>query len=77
MKRPPFQTADLTDDHADLQVVAPLFRDFGGTTRYHGPIDTVACFEDNSFVRDALSEPGDGKVLVVDGGGSLGCVQSR
>jgi regulator of ribonuclease activity A len=67
-------TADLYDDHGDaLQVVAPLFRDFGGRHRFHGPVTTLKVFEDNSLVREALGEPGGGRVLVVDGGGSLRC----
>lgn len=73
MQRRIFQTADLCDAHEDLQVLAPLFRDLGGAARFCGAIATLSCFEDNSLVRQALSEPGDGRVLVVDGGGSLGC----
>ena len=42
-----------------------------GLNRFHGEIVTVQCLEDNSFVRKALSKPGEGKVLVVDGGGSM------
>lgn len=67
-------TTDLSDRLADAaQVAAPLFRDFGGRTRFSGPISTIKCFEDNSLVRAALEEPGDGRVLVVDGGGSMRC----
>ena len=69
-----FKTADLSDDHEDsVQVCAPLFRDYGGRTKFSGTIVTVKCFEDNSKVRDTLSETGDGKVLVVDAGGSQRC----
>ncbi|MCB1876492.1 MAG: ribonuclease E activity regulator RraA [Chromatiales bacterium] len=69
-----YQTADLCDAHGDrLQVVEPLFSDFGGRERFHGPIRTVKCFEDNSLVRSTLESPGNGAVLVVDGGGSLRC----
>jgi regulator of ribonuclease activity A len=69
-----FKTADLFDDFAALvQVCDPLFRDYGGNTRFFGPIATVKCFEDNSLVKTALSEPGRGRVLVVDAGGSLRC----
>ena len=67
-----FHTADLCDEHADeLQVAEPMFIDFGGRDRFHGPISTLKAFEDNSLVRRALEEPGNGRVLVVDGGGSL------
>jgi regulator of ribonuclease activity A len=69
-----FLTADLYDDHGDtLQVVAPLFRDFGGRLRFHGPVMTLKVHEDNSLVREVLDQPGEGRVLVVDGGGSLRC----
>jgi regulator of ribonuclease activity A len=69
----PFSTADLCDAHADLQVCAPLFRDFGGRTAFHGRIATIKVFEDNALVRNALETPGEDRVLVVDGGGSLRC----
>ncbi len=60
------------DGHGDtLRVLPPIFRDFGGRTRFAGSVSTVKCFEDNSFVKAALDEPGGGRVLVVDGGGSL------
>jgi regulator of ribonuclease activity A len=70
-----YTTADLSDAHPDAAVVAPAlgFASFGGVPAFHGPMSTVRCFEDNSLVRTALAEPGDGRVLVVDGGGSLGC----
>ena len=67
-------TADLYDDHGEaLQVAAPLFRDYGGRSAFSGPIATAKVHEDNSLVRDALAEAGNGRVLVVDGGGSLRC----
>jgi regulator of ribonuclease activity A len=67
-----FTTADLCDAFApSLQLAQPLFRDYGGTPRFAGPIDTVRVFEDNVLVRQALEAPGRGRVLVVDGGGSL------
>ena len=68
-----FATADLLDAHPDAQAAEPLFRDFGGARAFAGTIATVRCFEDNSRVREALSERGSGRVLVVDGGGSLRC----
>ena len=67
-----FRTADLVDEHGEaLQSCDLQLRQFGGRRRFHGPLRTVACFEDNALVRQVLSEPGDGAVLVVDGGGSL------
>lgn len=69
-----FRTTDLCDEHADdLRIVSPLFRDYGGRRQFHGPVSTVKVFEDNSLVRDALEEAGEGRVLVVDGGGSMRC----
>lgn len=70
----PFQTADLCDAHeGQARVVAPLFRSFGGRRAFGGPIATLKIFEDNSLVRTALEQPGNGRVLVIDGGGSLRC----
>ncbi len=69
-------TCDLCDRHkADttgaLRVLPPVFRDFGGRTAFHGPVFTVKCFEDNTPVKRAVESPGEGRVLVVDGGASL------
>jgi regulator of ribonuclease activity A len=67
-----FTTADLSDVHLESVLAAePGFRDFGGIDRFWGPIDTVRVFEDNALVRQALESKGGGRVLVVDGGGSL------
>ncbi len=61
------------DFDAEVQVAAPIFRNFGGSTAFAGAIATVKVFEDNVLVKTALSEPGAGRVLVVDGGGSTRC----
>ncbi|GAB2512463.1 ribonuclease E activity regulator RraA [Nocardiopsis aegyptia] len=67
-----FTTADLIDDHGDtLRSCSTQFRLLGGRARFHGPIRTVKCHEDNGLVKKVLNSPGDGAVLVVDGGGSL------
>lgn len=67
-------TTDISDDLGDdAQVADPVFRDFGGRAIFNGPISTVKCHEDNSLVRQALEEPGNGRVLVVDGGASMRC----
>jgi regulator of ribonuclease activity A len=69
---PAFATADLCDAFpAHIEVVEPLFRDWGGTCSFAGPIETVRVFEDNALVRQALEMEGRGRVLVVDGGGSV------
>jgi regulator of ribonuclease activity A len=72
-----FATADLCDDNAiliedgRLAVLPPVFRHFGKRTRFAGRVVTLKVFEDNALVRALLETPGDGQVLVVDGGGSL------
>ena len=64
--------ADLCDDNEDeIEVCELQMRDYGGRTAFSGPIRTVRCHEDNSLVKATLAEPGEGCVLVVDGGGSL------
>ena len=69
-----FTTADLCDAFPHLiQVAEPVFREYGGISSFAGPIDTLRVFEDNTLVRQALESAGRGRVLVVDGGGSLGC----
>ena len=65
-------TADLYDEFGeDLQSVSMQFRSFGGRSMFDGPIRTIRCFEDNALVKSTLATPGDGAVLVIDGGGSL------
>ncbi|MBC8210430.1 MAG: ribonuclease E activity regulator RraA [Gammaproteobacteria bacterium] len=69
-----FKTADLCDDYSDqLEIVEPGYLSFGGLAAFYGPVSTIKCFEDNSKVREQLSEPGHGRVLVVDAGGSKRC----
>ncbi|MFF2675920.1 ribonuclease E activity regulator RraA [Arthrobacter koreensis] len=65
-------TADLYDEHGEaLASVSLQFQDFGGSTRFTGPVRTIRCHEDNGLVKSTLNSPGNGAVLVVDGGGSL------
>ena len=67
-----YVTPDLCDAYPELvQVAEPMFANFGGRDSFGGRIVTVKCFEDNSLVKSQADEPGHGKVLVVDGGGSL------
>jgi regulator of ribonuclease activity A len=69
-------TCDLCDAHegdASLRVLPPLFRSFGGAVGFQGPAATLQCFEDNSAVRAALEERGEGRVLMIDGGASMRC----
>ncbi|MCR6628403.1 MAG: ribonuclease E activity regulator RraA [Pseudoxanthomonas sp.] len=64
-------TPDLCDQFPDVQVAEPVFRSFGGQARFAGPAVTVHCLNDNSRVRELAATPGEGRVIVVDGGGSL------
>lgn len=67
-----FCTPDLCDDFPnDVRVCEPMFTNFGGIESFGGKIVTVKCFEDNSLVKESASKPGEGQVMVVDGGGSL------
>jgi regulator of ribonuclease activity A len=69
-----FITADLVDAHADiLRGCQVQFRSYGGRARFHGPVRTIKCFEDNPLVKRTLSSPGDDAVLVIDGAASLRC----
>ena len=69
-------TPDLCDAYPDVEVLEPLFANFGGVDSFYGPIRTVKCFEDNSMVKQAVAEPGEGAVLVVDAGGSHRCAMT-
>ncbi|WP_227430124.1 ribonuclease E activity regulator RraA [Psychrobacter sp. I-STPA6b] len=83
MNKENFITCDLLDANPNSQVCLPniegkSFYSFGGKERFCGQIVTVKCFEDNSRVKELLNsqgtdEKGEGKVLVVDGGGSMRC----
>ena len=73
-----FKTPDLCDEFeaelgTSVRVVAPMFQRYGGCASFSGKIVTLKIFEDNSLVREAFAESGAGKVLVIDGGGSLRC----
>jgi len=69
-----FATPDLYDAHEqEVQVAEPLFRAYGGRARFCGAMATLKLHEDNSLVRATLEQPGAGRVLVIDGGGSLRC----
>jgi regulator of ribonuclease activity A len=65
-------TADLYDEHGEaLASLSVQLRDFGGVRSFSGPVRTVRCYEDNGLVKAVTQTPGEGAVLVVDGGGSL------
>lgn len=71
-----FSTCDFCDAHkgdmsGDFRVLPPVFASFGGVAAFAGPVSTVKCHEDNTQVKAAVESPGEGRVLVVDGAGSL------
>jgi regulator of ribonuclease activity A len=73
-----FKTPDLCDAFEtelgkSLRVVAPMFKCYGARPAFSGQIVTLKLFEDNTLVRTLFSEDGKGKVLVIDGGGSMRC----
>jgi len=69
-----FVTPDLCDAYPELvKTVEPGFANYGGVDSFGGEIVTVKCFEDNSKVKELVDEPGEGRVMVVDAGGSFRC----
>lgn len=74
-----FATTDICDAHEELitkgllRICAPVFKSFGSVNKFQGLAVTLKVFEDNTWVRNLLEEPGQGRVLVIDGGGSLRC----
>lgn len=65
-------TPDLCDKYGEaVEVVEPMFSNFGGIESFGGEIVTVKCHEDNSVVKEQVGLPGEGRVMVVDGGGSM------
>lgn len=65
-------TCDLFDEHGDdLGVLPPRLCHYGGHRAFHGPVVTVKTFEVNSRVKELANSPGEGRVMLVDGGGSL------
>jgi regulator of ribonuclease activity A len=69
-----FTTADLCDGYPELvQVAQPLFTEYGGLAKFSGLVETLKVFEDNALVRETLETEGRGRVLVVDGAGSVRC----
>jgi len=79
MTKPLFSCCDLCDGNEDkladgsVAVLPPVFSHFGKNHQFSGPAYTLKVFEDNVIVRAALEQAGEGRVLVVDGGGSLRC----
>ena len=68
-----FRTADILDAHPELEACEAGLEHYGGLRRFAGAVVTVRCYEDNTLVRELLRSPGEGRVLVVDGGRSRRC----
>lgn len=68
-----YMTTDLSDAHQGLRYLAPFYQGFGRRLRFHGPAKTLVTYEDNTKLRAAMETQGAGRVLVVDGGGSMNC----
>lgn len=68
------KTSDISDQlHPNVEYLEPVYCRYGAKIDFFGAIHTIKCFEDNSFVREVLDTDGQGRVLVVDGGGSKRC----
>ncbi|WPE17657.1 ribonuclease E activity regulator RraA [Candidatus Thioglobus autotrophicus] len=68
------KTSDISDQlHPNVQYLDPVYCGYGAKIDFYGMIHTIKCFEDNSLVRETLDTDGQGRVLVVDGGGSKRC----
>jgi regulator of ribonuclease activity A len=68
---PVISTPDLTDAHPDASAIELPFASYGLIKQFGGRAVTIKCHEDNSLVKQCVAEPGEGRVIVVDGGGSL------
>ena len=67
-----YNTSELCDIYADMiDVVEPMFMNFGGKSSFGGQITTIKCFESLGLIAETVQQPGLGKVLLIDGGGSL------
>ncbi len=63
---------EICDQYADkVKILNPILSNYGARQTFYGEIVTLKAFEDNSKIRELLSHSGEGKVLVVDAGGSL------
>lgn len=76
LHQPVFSTCDFCDEHKNsdagmFRVMSPVFQNFGSLECFKGVVTTVQCYEDNTFVKSAVESSGEGRVLVVDGAGSM------
>lgn len=69
-----YNTSELCDIYTDLiDVLEPIFSNYGGRNSFGGKVVTVKCFENNGLIEELASNDGAGKVMVIDGGGSTRC----
>lgn len=69
-----YNTSELCDMYTEtVDVLAPIFEHYGGLTSFGGQVQTIKCFEDNAIILNVVANDGTGKVLVIDGGGSIRC----
>ncbi|QJY40909.1 ribonuclease E activity regulator RraA [Vibrio cholerae] len=67
-----YNTSALCDIYLDqVDFVEPMFSNFGGCASFAGQITTIKCYEDNGVIRETLEHDGLGRILLIDGGGSL------
>ena len=67
-------TSDLCDEYGEhARILEPILHSHGGKTSFSGIISTLKAFEDYMLIRQQLEQPGNGRVLVVDGGASIRC----
>ena len=67
-----YNTSELCDIYLEqVDVVEPMFSSYGGRSSFGGQVTSVKCFEDNALIRSVLEESGIGRILLIDGGGSL------
>ena len=59
------------DESVDLRVLDSIFTSYGGLKQFYGKVVTIKCFEDNSLLKELAGTPGKGRVIIMDGGGSL------
>ncbi|KAF7104914.1 hypothetical protein CFC21_105773 [Triticum aestivum] len=75
----PAPVADLCDANAsliltgELRILDPVFQPYGQCRSFSGRVVTMRVLEHNAGLRALLEAPGEGRVLVLDGGGSKRC----
>lgn len=72
MQTQPIRTSDVYDEWGEqLASLSVPLENLGGHRQFHGPVHTLRCAQDNGLLKQVITTPGEGAVLVVDGGGTL------